>query len=98
VREPWHNGVEAFNKHWRQKFLTRTPMSSAAELRQESVIFEQRHNSHYRYSKARRKDASGGTGHIERPLAVSANPTSTAGAAAQALHGALSPAPLHSQH
>lgn len=50
--EPWRNGVvEKFNDHWRQKFLTRTPMASAVALKQESLHFEQRHNSHYRYSK-----------------------------------------------
>lgn len=50
--EPWRNGVvEKFNDHWRQKFLTRTPMGSMAELKRESLHFEQRHNSHYRYSK-----------------------------------------------
>jgi putative transposase len=50
--EPWRNGVvEQFNDHWRQKFLARTRMWSAAELKQESRHFEQRHNRHYRYSK-----------------------------------------------
>lgn len=50
--EPWRNGVvEKFNDHWRQKFLIRTPMDSAAALKGASLEFEQRHNSHYRYSK-----------------------------------------------
>lgn len=45
--EPWRNGVvEKFNDHWRQKFLTRTPMDSAAALKGASLEFEQRHNSH----------------------------------------------------
>lgn len=49
--EPWRNGVvEKFNDHWRQKFLARIPMHSAEELIRESQRFEQRHNSHYRYS------------------------------------------------
>lgn len=60
VGEPWRNGVvEKFNDHWRQKFLARTPMGSAAELKQESLQFEQRHNSHYRYSKLAGKTPQG---------------------------------------
>lgn len=50
--EPWRNGaVEKFNHHWRQKFLGRVVMESAEELRRESLAFEQRHNTQYRYSK-----------------------------------------------
>lgn len=50
--EPWRNGVvEQFNRHWRQKFLRRIAMVSAEQLQRESLAFEQRHNSHYRYSK-----------------------------------------------
>lgn len=50
--EPWRNGVvEKFNDHWRQKFLRRIPMHSLADLQRESRLFEERHNSHYRYSK-----------------------------------------------
>lgn len=60
VREPWRNGVvEKFNDHWRQKFLARTPMGSAAELTRESLNFEQRHNSHSRYSKLGGKTPQG---------------------------------------
>ena len=50
--EPWRNGVvERFNHHWRQRFLQRTDMASAEELRRQSLAFEQRHNRCYRYSK-----------------------------------------------
>lgn len=50
--EPWRNGVvEKFNDHWRQKFYERIAMHSGADLVRESLGFEQRHNSHYRYSK-----------------------------------------------
>jgi len=52
IGEPWRNGVvEKFNHHWRQRFLCHTPMGSVAELHRESLRFEQRHNTHYRYSK-----------------------------------------------
>jgi putative transposase len=50
--EPWWNGiVEKFNDHYEQKFLGRVTMSSMQQLRQESLAFEHRHNSTYRYSK-----------------------------------------------
>lgn len=50
--EPWHNGVvEKFNDHYRQKFLGRIEMSGEEALRQQSQIFEQKHNRNYRYSK-----------------------------------------------
>lgn len=54
--EPWRNGVvEKFNDHWRQKFFTRTVLTSEAELRLESLRYEARHNTHYRYSALRGK-------------------------------------------
>ncbi len=50
--EPWRNGVvEKFNDHWEAKFLRRIRMHSGEELLQESLRFEERHNSRYRYSK-----------------------------------------------
>ena len=54
--EPWRNGVvEKFNDHYRQKFLDKITMVSMPQLRQESLAFEQRHNSTYRYSKIKGK-------------------------------------------
>jgi len=54
--EPWRNGiVEKFNDHYQQKFLAKVTMASMPELRQESLDFEQRHNSAYRYSKLKGK-------------------------------------------
>jgi transposase InsO family protein/transposase-like protein len=54
--EPWRNGVvEKFNDHYRQKFLDRVTMVSMPQLRQESLAFEHRHNSTYRYSKIKGK-------------------------------------------
>jgi transposase InsO family protein len=50
--EPWRNGVvEKFNAHYRQKFLKRVQIAGESELRQQSLLFEQKHNSRYRYSK-----------------------------------------------
>jgi len=54
--EPWRNGlVEKFNDHYQQKFLDKVTMSSMPQLRQESLAFEYRHNSTYRYSKIKGK-------------------------------------------
>jgi len=54
--EPWWNGiVEKFNDHYQQKFLGKVTMTSMAELQQESLVFEHRHNSTYRYSKLKGK-------------------------------------------
>jgi putative transposase len=54
--EPWWNGVvERFNDHYQRKFLDKVTMSSMPQLRQESLTFEHRHNSTYRYSKIKGK-------------------------------------------
>ena len=58
--EPWWNGVvEQFNDHSQQKFLAKVPMASMAQLGQESLAFEHRHNSTYRYSKIQGKTPHG---------------------------------------
>lgn len=52
--EPWRNGViEKFNDHYRQGFLRREDVKGADELGAASLLFEQKHNSRYRYSKLR---------------------------------------------
>ncbi len=52
MAEPWRNGtIENFNDRYQQMFLGKVAMSSQEELKAESLIFEQRHNSRYRYSK-----------------------------------------------
>lgn len=52
MAEPWRNGVvEKFNDHYQQRFLDKTPMAKVTELSSESLAFEQRHNTSYRYSK-----------------------------------------------
>ena len=54
--EPWRNGlVEKFNDHYQQKFLDKVTIVSMPQLRNESLAFEQRHNSTYRYSKIKGK-------------------------------------------
>ena len=47
--------VEKFNDHYRQKFLAKVTMASMPALQQESLGFESRHNSTYRYSKIKGK-------------------------------------------
>ena len=52
IREPWRNSiVEKFNDHWNKKFYQRVKISSFDVLRSESLRFERRHNSTWRYSK-----------------------------------------------
>ena len=52
LAEPWRNGVvEKFNDHYRSGFLRRVAMKGIDELRRESLVFEQKHNTRYRYTK-----------------------------------------------
>ena len=52
MAEPWRNGmIENFNDRYQQMFLCKVIMSSQEELKAGSLVFEQRHNSRYRYSK-----------------------------------------------
>lgn len=52
VKEPRRNGVvEKFNDHYNKKFLSKVTICSKPDLIQESLSFEYRHNSQYRYSK-----------------------------------------------
>lgn len=52
MAEPWRNGnIEQFNDHYQQKFLRKVMMTTTDELVAETMAFEQRHNSSYRYSK-----------------------------------------------
>ena len=54
MSEPWRNGlIEQFNELYQQKFLTKVEMLSSEALRKETLVFEQRHNSRFRYSKLR---------------------------------------------
>lgn len=52
MAEPWRNGmIENFNDRYQQKFLGKVVMTSMEDLQSNSLLFEQRHNSKYRYSK-----------------------------------------------
>jgi len=52
LAEPWRNGVvEKFNDHYRGGFLRTVAMKNEDDLSRESLLFEQKHNSQYRYSK-----------------------------------------------
>lgn len=52
IAEPWRNGtVEKFNDHYRSGFLRRVLMLGAADLHRESLVFETKHNTRYRYTK-----------------------------------------------
>ena len=43
--------IENFNDRYQQMFLGKVVMSSQEDLKAGSLIFEQRHNNRYRYSK-----------------------------------------------
>lgn len=50
--EPWRNGVvEKFNDHYQAGFLRRVIMKEEEDLRRESLLFEHKHNTRYRYTK-----------------------------------------------
>jgi hypothetical protein len=52
MAEPWRNGmVEKFNDRYQQMFLAKVVMATEEDLKTGSLMFEQRHNSKYRYSK-----------------------------------------------
>jgi putative transposase len=52
MAEPWRNGmIENFNDRYQQMFLGKVIMATEGDLKAGSLIFEQRHNSRYRYSK-----------------------------------------------
>ena len=54
MSEPWRNGlIEQFNDLYQQKFLAKVEMLSPDALHKETLAFEQRHNSRFRYSKLR---------------------------------------------
>ena len=54
--EPWRNGmIEQFNDRYQQMFLRKKIMHTEEELQAESLAFEQRHNSRYRFSKLKGK-------------------------------------------
>ena len=67
--EPWRNGiVEKFNDHYEQKFLAKVMIPSRTQLHQESLAFEHRHNSTYRYSKIKGKTPLKALADTERKL------------------------------
>lgn len=52
MAEPWRNGVvEKFNDRYQVGFLRRVVMKTETDLRRESLLFEQKHNAVYRFSK-----------------------------------------------
>ena len=52
LAEPWRNGIiEKFNDHYRRGFLRRVFVDGVDELHRESMVFETKHNTRYRYTK-----------------------------------------------
>jgi transposase len=70
MAEPWRNGVvEKFNDHYRGGFLRRVMMRGAEDLYRESLVFEAKHNTRYRYTKlqGRTPQMALGRGRIRLP-------------------------------
>lgn len=56
MAEPWRNGmIEQFNDRYQKMFLQKKSMHTEEELHAGSLVFEQRHNSMYRFSKLKGK-------------------------------------------
>lgn len=52
MAEPWRNGIiEKFNDHYQSGFLHRVVVRGEKDLSRQSLVFEQKHNTRYRYSK-----------------------------------------------
>lgn len=69
MREPWRNAVvEKFNHHWLQGMLRKQEILSTVDLRTKMLDFEQRHNSHYRYSKLKGKTPLQSLAACRKPL------------------------------
>jgi transposase len=66
MAEPWRNGVvEKFNDHYRGGLLRRVPMQGAEDLYRESLIFEAKHNTRYRYTKLQGRTPQMALGQVE---------------------------------
>jgi putative transposase len=60
MAEPWRNGVvEKFNDHFQTGFLQRVVVAGEKDLSRESLVFEQKHNTRYRYSKLKGQTPQG---------------------------------------
>jgi putative transposase len=69
LAEPWRNGVvEWFNDHYQQRFLGKYRLDSTQALKTQSLAFEQRQNSRYRYSKLGGKTPIQALRASQRPL------------------------------
>jgi putative transposase len=48
MKEPWRNGVvEKFNDRYEQRFLGKYPIATLTDLLNESLVYDQKHNSTY---------------------------------------------------
>lgn len=75
LAEPWRNGVvEKFNDHYRGGLLRRVAMKGIDELRRESLLFEQKHNTRYRYTKLQGRTPQMALAQQQIRLPISARP------------------------
>ncbi|MBA2703910.1 MAG: helix-turn-helix domain-containing protein [Blastocatellia bacterium] len=76
MAEPWRNGVvEKFNDHYRGGFLRRVVMRGVDDLERESLLFEQKHNTRYRYTKLRGRTPQMALEQQKQQLRLPASPT-----------------------
>ena len=69
MAEPWRNGtIERFNNFYQQKFLDKFIMLTEDDLAKQSLMFEQRHNMNYRYSKLGGKTPQQALGDTDKKL------------------------------
>lgn len=74
IAEPWRNGVvEKFNDHYRDGFLRRVMMQGAPDLLRESLVFEAKHNTRYRYTKLQGRTPQMALG--QTPIRLPESPT-----------------------
>jgi transposase-like protein len=72
MAEPWRNGVvEKFNDHYRGGLLRRVQMQGAEDLYRESLLFEAKHNTRYRYTKLQGRTPQMALGRAQIRLPVS---------------------------
>jgi len=69
LAEPWRNGVvEKFNDHYQAGLLRRVVMKEEEELRRESLLFEHKHNTRYRYTKLQGRTPQGALEHSRETI------------------------------
>lgn len=76
LAEPWRNGVvEKFNDHYQAGLLRRVVMKEEEDLRRESLLFEHKHNTRYRYTKLQGRTPQAALEHSRETIRFPESPT-----------------------